>query len=308
MTTSQDHGFQKYQHVERFGTTEVEGIEYGECYIFPKLDGTNAQVWMDDMGIIRYGSRKRVLSLDDDNAGFMAWASQQGNITAFMEKHPDARLFGEWLVPHSLKTYREDAWRMFYVFDVAEPDEGERGHRYIPFDEYRPMLEEFGIQYVVPVCIIRNPSIEQLYEQLPQNTFLVKDGEGAGEGIVIKRYDYRNKYGRQTWAKIVTSEFKEKHVKAMGATVKLGPDMIEQDIAEHFITTALVEKEYAKIVNEEEGWSSRMIPRLLNTVYHAFITEEMWEVLKRHKNARIDFKRLQHFVFNTIKIRKPELF
>ena len=40
--------FEKYQHVERFGTSEVEGIELGRTYVFPKLDGTNASVWLED--------------------------------------------------------------------------------------------------------------------------------------------------------------------------------------------------------------------------------------------------------------------
>jgi len=31
--------FKKYQHVERFGTSEVEKIEFGTCYVFPKIDG-----------------------------------------------------------------------------------------------------------------------------------------------------------------------------------------------------------------------------------------------------------------------------
>ena len=36
--------FREYTHVERYGNDEVQGIEYGELYIFPKLDGTNASV------------------------------------------------------------------------------------------------------------------------------------------------------------------------------------------------------------------------------------------------------------------------
>jgi len=32
--------FRKYQHIERFGTDEVDGIEFGKCYIFYKIDGT----------------------------------------------------------------------------------------------------------------------------------------------------------------------------------------------------------------------------------------------------------------------------
>ena len=63
--------FRKYQHIERFGTTEVSQIEFGECFIFPKIDGTNASVWLDD-GEICAGSRQRQLSIEADNAGFYA--------------------------------------------------------------------------------------------------------------------------------------------------------------------------------------------------------------------------------------------
>ena len=38
--------FKKYQHVERLGTSEVQGIENGMCYVFPKIDGTNASCIM----------------------------------------------------------------------------------------------------------------------------------------------------------------------------------------------------------------------------------------------------------------------
>ena len=41
------HSFSKYQHVERLGTTETNGIEMGMCYIFPKIDGTNSQLWFN---------------------------------------------------------------------------------------------------------------------------------------------------------------------------------------------------------------------------------------------------------------------
>ena len=50
--------FVKYQHVERFGNLEVQNIELGQCYIFPKIDGTNASVWLED-GDVKAGSRTR---------------------------------------------------------------------------------------------------------------------------------------------------------------------------------------------------------------------------------------------------------
>lgn len=64
--------FIKYPHLERYGNEEVEGIEIGTTYVFPKLDGTNAQLWMDENGTVCGGSRNRVLSIHNDNAGFLS--------------------------------------------------------------------------------------------------------------------------------------------------------------------------------------------------------------------------------------------
>lgn len=294
--------FLKYQHIERFGTTEVEGIEFGTCYVFPKIDGTNASVWIDD-GEIQAGSRTRQLSAEKDNAGFYAWVKDQIHIKEFLTEYPDLRLFGEWLVPHSLKTYRDDAWRNLYIFDVMDKD-----GVYLSYDEYKPLMDKFSIEYIPPIATIRNSSYEQFIKQLEVNVFLIENGKGFGEGIVIKRYDYVNKYGRTTWAKIVTSEFKEKHSKAMGAPAKEGTKMIEEEIAQKYVTLALCEKVFAKIENEEHGWSSKYIPRLLNTIYYDLINEESWNFIKEYKNPSINFKTLLHFVMIEIKSKLTKVF
>jgi len=296
--------FKKYQHLERFGTPEVQNIELGECYIFPKIDGTNSSIWFEN-GQIHCGSRNRELSLENDNAGFMAWVLTQKKFLEFFTQNPTMILYGEWLVPHSLKTYRENAWRDFYVFDVMF-DMGNENCTYLHYSDYEPLISEYGISYIPPISIIKNASYEGLISNLEKNVFLIQDGKGVGEGIVIKRYDYKNKYGRTTWAKIVTSEFKEKHTKEMG-TPKSENKIVEQDLAEKFVTTALVEKEYAKICNEFE-WSSKLIPKLLNLVYYSLIKEDMWEILKDLKSKVIDFDRLKYFVFMEVRKKKSELF
>lgn len=79
-------------------------------------------------------------------------------------------------------------------------------------------------------------------------------------------------------------------------------------IVNKFVTDAFVEKEYAKIVNDNNGWSSRMIPQLLNKVYHELICEEMWNILKVFRNPAINFKALNNFVIARVKAIKPELF
>ena len=71
--------FEKYQHVERLGKSGVSNILDGICHIFPKIDGTNGQIWLED-GVVKAGSRRRELSLEHDNQGFCAWVLQQKNI------------------------------------------------------------------------------------------------------------------------------------------------------------------------------------------------------------------------------------
>lgn len=305
--------FKKYQHLERFGTSEVEMIEIGECYVFPKIDGTNASVWLHD-GEINAGSRTRHLTLEKDNAGFFAWVKQQENILAYLKENPTHRLFGEWLVPHSLKTYRETAWRKFYVFDVAidkQDDEilheGDSTLKYLHYNEYKPLLDKFGIDYIPPISIMKNGDYDSFIRELVKNDFLIEDGKGSGEGIVIKNYYYKNNYGRQTWAKIVTSEFKEKHRKEMGASEINVAKLVEEQIAEKYVTKALCEKIHAKIANEG-GWSSKKIPQLLNVVFYDLIKEDSWEFIKEFKNPTINFKTLQHFTFMKVKQNLPQIF
>jgi hypothetical protein len=290
--------FKKYQHIERLGTTETDGIEIGTAWVFPKIDGTNSSLWWNNG--IQAGSRNRHLTLDDDNAGFYEWALKQDNLKTFFTSHPALRLYGEWLVPHTLKTYEESAWRNFYVFDVRLDE------RYLPFEEYRDLLEPYNINVIPPICKVKNPTTDRLVNQLEKNGYLIKDGEGLGEGVVIKNYDYKNKHGRVIWAKIVRNDFKAKHWSNEPGEIKERKE-VEQEIADKYITTALVEKEFAKIKNED-GWSSKFIPRLLGIVYYSLVKEETWNFVKEFKNPRIDFRRLNTLSIQRIKELKPEIF
>lgn len=290
--------FLKYQHVERFGTVETNGIEFGMCYIFPKIDGTNSQLWWNNG--LQAGSRNRHLTLDNDNAGFYAWANTQTKFTEFFNKYPNLRLYGEWLVPHTLKTYQNSAWRNLYIFDVLD------GENYLKYEDYKILLDEFGIEYIPPICKIENPTEERLINQLEKNGYLIEDGKGTGEGIVIKNYDYKNKFGRVTWAKIVKNEFKTKHQKCDITEVK-EKKLVEEEIINKYLTESLIEKEYSKIENES-GWNSKMIPRLLNVVFYCLIKEESWNFIKEFKNPIIDYKRLHQLSIQKVKQTKPNLF
>ncbi|MCP4569143.1 MAG: RNA ligase family protein [FCB group bacterium] len=294
--------FRPYMHVERFGNDEVQGIELGECYVFPKLDGTNASVWWNLDGI-QAGSRKRHLSLDADNAGFYAWAKSSAELAAFFADNEGLRLYGEWLVPHTLKTYREDAWRKFYVFDVFDDMNGV----YLPYNVYSELCFVHELDIIPPLCIMRNATHDNLLIELKNNEYLIGQGKGSGEGIVIKNYDFLNKYRRVVWAKICTNEFKDKH-KRNEPTVKNMKALVESAICDGYVTQHLVDKVYAKIVNEQEGWNSKYIPRLLGTVFYDLVNEETWNIVKKHKNPTIDFKKLNTLSIMKVKELRPELF
>ncbi len=303
--------FKKYQHIERFGTIETEGIEFGTCYVFPKIDGTNGSLWLED-GVLHCGSRKRDLTSDFDNAKFFEITQSQDTYDGFFKVHSDLRLFGEWLVPHSLKTYRQDAWRKFYIFDVSRdlPEELPSGGKfeYLPYEEYQPLMEKHGLDYIPCIAKYENGNYEAFLKCLQGNNFLIEDGKGNGEGIIIKNYDYKNKYGRTTWAKIVTSEFQEKHSKEMGPAEKSARIAAEEHIISDFCTEALIRKVHANIVSESGGWSSKFIPKLLGVVYHDLVVEECWNFVKKFKNPMVNFKRLQQLSTQKIKDTMPELF
>jgi len=293
----------KYMHIERFGNTEVDGINEGLCYIFSKIDGTNGSIWLEN-NELKCASRNRDLSEYQDNAGFYKYVMEnKEKYLAFFNEFPTVILYGEWLVPHTLKTYRDNTWYKFYVFDVYNIEKDE----FINYEEYNLWCIEYYIDFIPALCKVNNPSLDTLHKVLDKNIFLIKDGCGYGEGICIKRYDFINKYKRVVWAKLVRNEFKDSMIK--NETPKLfGKDLIEEKIIDMFVTESLIDKTYAKIVNENDGWSSKNVPQLFSTVYYDLIKEEMWEILKKFKNPVIDFKLLNRLVVLKIKEIKKELF
>jgi hypothetical protein len=293
--------FRPYQHIEKFGTSEVRDIEKGHCWIFPKIDGTNSSVWLGDDGFVHCGSRNKEITIEDDNRGFAKYISECEDFRNFLTTYPNLRVYGKWLVPHTIKDYQEYAWRKFHVFDVYD----ESTEKYLSFLEYIPLFMYYkDIWILAPINDIENPSLETLHNLMEKNTYLMQDGS-IGEGIVIKNYDFVNKYGRTTWAKMVRAEFKENHTgKTQNPSQKenLGP---EEAIANKYITETLVRKEAAKLA---EDWDRKNIPRLLSTLFYCLVKEEMWEIVKDFKSPTINFKLLQSYVNIRIKKVAPELF
>ena len=305
--------FEKYQHVERYDKSCCAGLLEGECYIFPKLDGTNASAWYGseydglvgaNIKAVQGGSRKRELSLTSDNAGFLAYIKGSGRrkYERFFNDQEKVRLFGEWLVPHTIKGYREDAWRKFYIFDVI----GENGE-HVKYDDYAELLtKHYEIEVIPPLAVVKNPTPDRLVKLAKENTYLMEDGQ-IGEGIVIKNYDFVNRYGRVQWGKLVLNEFKDK-MNAGGIRKIQETKSAAENIVARYVTKSLVEKELAKLYLEDENMEKkRLIPNLFNNVYDDLMSE-MGNISREFKRPMIDFKQL--FYHMTVNIREflPEIF
>ena len=291
--------YESYQHIVRIGDDEVEGILDpfdGDTIITvqPKIDGTNATIWYDNE--VKTGSRRREVTIGSDNAGFAAAVSHSKEVNEFFSDpaHQGYRIYGEWLV-HNHVRYEKDAYAHLYVFDVID-----QFGNYVPPEEWDDLgLGLFCVPTIDQFDLKHEPDpMGRLTADMERSVYRTADG-GPGEGIVIKRYgDWRNKYGNVLWAKMVRDEYKASaHMSKRDSAVKHG---MEKTIADEFITKAYCEKELDKI-RASDGWNEKMIPRLLGSVWHEFVSEEMWHVLKRYKNPVIDFGTLQRAVYSRVK-------
>jgi len=293
--------YKSYQHIEKLGTSETEGILNGEVHLSYKIDGSNGCIYLKDNGELGFGSRKRDLSITEDNMGFMAsFITNKPLYSKFEEilkKNPNYIIYGEWLVPVTIKRYSKDAWKKFYVFDIYNTEDG----TYLSYETYKKILDEFNLLYIPEIAVLNNPTENYI------KTYLDKTGEfliteGLGEGIVIKNYDYINKYGRRTWAKILTEDFKKnkKASRDRNHIAKIEGD-VELLIVNSFLSPEHILKEKHKIEEKYGGWSSKNIFELLNRVYDEFLKDNFEIILKKYKDPTINFKKLRLYSNDLVK-------
>ena len=295
--------YKSYQHIEKLGNKEVEGILKGKCSIQPKIDGTNGVVWLGDDGIIHAGSRRRDLTLDNDNAGFYNTVIKDDNIRKYLLDHKDHYLYGEWLVPHTIRYYHPESWKHFYVFDIFSYDRG-----YIPYDEYSKELDKYGINYIPEIISIDNPTMEDLTKYLKETKYLIPEDK-MSEGIIIKNYEYRNQYGRCTYAKIVAEEFFNTKSLLRMKNHEAKDKTSEKDIVTTMLSEPLIRKEFAKIkLAYPDTRRQELIGRTLNTIFHVFIHEELLDYIEK-KKPLINFYYLKKECDERIKeVLRSELF
>lgn len=268
--------FRKYDKIHRFGKEEVDGILEGTCHIQEKIDGANTSAWIDENGIIQCGSRNRHL-IDDDFNGFVSYVRNHPGIYEYLACNPNSRLYGEWLVKHTLQ-YKETYYRKFYLFDIYD------GSCFLEPADIIYVSECYKIERVPFIGVLENPTMDQLKEFVGKSTF----GD-RGEGVVIKNMNFVNKFGDPCYAKLVSDSFKEKNLLAFNDNDKHSDNYNEMYFVNKYMTLGRVKKVIDKIHPEiNERLDMQHIPRVCNSAYHDMLTEEIWEASKKIQSIKFN--------------------
>mgnify|MGYP001577881111 FL=1 len=286
--------FKAYDKVERWDhTEEVDGLLNGTCYIQEKIDGANSSSWLENnfiyvakrscpiaSGPLEYDSNYEII---DVFKGLSLHILKHQGIRSFFKAYPHLRLYHEWLIKHTI-SYDLRVMNIAYVFDVFD----DWGYRWLEPEEWMPLMQEFHIAYIPLLEKVENPTFDQLKEYLKKGS-LFRDGEM--EGIVIKNYNFVNKWGHQVFMKMVNKEFQEVNKIVFGRSSR--KEAIEHQIITTYITEARVEKVLNKIKDEGKELRAEILSEVLGRVYHDLITEESWNIVgKRFKGAIINFREL----------------
>lgn len=264
-----------YPKVVRLGKVETDGILDGVCYIQHKLDGANASVWVDD-GKLVCGSRNHIVP--SGFRGLVDYINQHEGVKELLTDYPHYRLFGEWLVPHTIP-YSTEMLNEFYLFDVLDEVTGDWVNP-VDVDNLASIYKINHIQ----LYEIRNPTIKKLNEFLKSER--LKMG-GKLEGFVIKNPKFINKFGHYINAKLVADEF----IEASNGKLKHSNIGYEDMFADKYVTEARV----VKAINSRENAISHddsFIKEMIGKVYHDIVQEEIWEMQKKAPtiNFRLLFK------------------
>jgi ATP-dependent RNA circularization protein (DNA/RNA ligase family) len=260
---------------------------------------------------------------DEDLDGLVDYVKSNKAIIDMVTNNPNYIFYCEYLVKHTI-VYPIESQKQLYFYDIFHIDSAQ----YLPYEALEILGNTYKINYVKPLARLECPSVEDCKKYMNINTY---NGSPQQEGIVIKNFEFRNKWGRCAYAKIVNEQFKELNISIFSKRSKCcdysveekegkftcqkcgkeceyttkeqeRKEPIENKIALKYCTQARVEKIINKIIDqsymyqalEERKTSEKDIPQLLGMVFNDVVTEEIWDIIKSFKNPTINFKILNN--------------
>lgn len=258
----------KFTKVIRLGHRETVGyLKQGDYIaVYEKLDGANGSIKRGETSPLAF-SRNNPLDITNTLRGFYNYAQLFDNAKLTQ----GYVYFGEWLVPHKVD-YGEHGGN-FYLFDIWDETKGE----YLSHVDV--IAEAARIGFTLAPLIYAGPyrSYEHL-QSLVGRSYYANDAT-AGEGIVVKNYNYADKHGTQMLVKMVSEGFRE--VVKQKAPRDPNAFSAEQQFVRETVTEARVEKALYKLIDEGKAPANpsvtdmgTILKALGSTIVHDIIEEE----------------------------------
>jgi len=285
--------FHKYTKIKTLGDPENEGILTipGKVVTQEKVDGANFAFFVED-SVLHFCSHNQNLTDSEqiEKTGIPKnWKAIEPVLNIWKETlekfNEDLYYYCESCQKHTISY---DDIPGCIGFDILNLYDGE-------FLDWKLAEIEFkclGLPFIHIYEEKESTEITVDYLKSLYQTSAYRDG--TAEGVVIKRYDVKSKYGKPLFAKIVDDDFKEKNREVFGGGDPIHRKTNETEMAEIYATSGRIEKIIHKL--HDQGFEIRMelMKYLFKVVVKDILEEEIVEIYENYKS--VDFKALESLV------------
>lgn len=235
----------KYIDVIRYGKRGTQEVLSKDDYITitEKIDCANASFTYDADNEIGVGCYSRNTEVNKDNTlrGFYGWVTEK--IVPIKDNlNPNYRYYGEFGCSHKVQ-YKPEVYGQFHMFSIWDDELQE----YLSDDIVKSEAVRLGLQTVPYFYEGEFISYEHLMSFVGKSDLTIEPN--TGEGIVVKNVNYKDRYDKQVFVKLVSEKFAEiQKQKAPKDPNKKNP---LRDLTMSVLTEARVEKMLYKLVDED---------------------------------------------------------
>lgn len=259
------------------------GFRQGDKIVIQeKIDGANACVRYDEEnGRLACFSRNRELSADNTLRGF--WNIVQKLDVKPFKEHPSWYVFGEMLVPHTIKYFHE-RYNKWYVYDIYDIEK----EKWLPQEIVADFCKRAGLEYVHTYYEGEFISWEHIKSFL-HNPLYGNEQEGVAIKNQTTMNNPRGKY--PAYLKLVNARFREiqksNHVQKIKDPQKLEEKERAQNIADMIVTKPRVEKMLHKLV-DEDVLPSTITPKDMGLIARELPKRIYADCIKEHNGLVIE--------------------
>lgn len=288
--------FKKYPDIERLGSEDNKDIlafETDTIVVEEKVDGGNFSMWIEENGLICFGSRNRNLTAENDKKTFEGYQTWLREHLLNLEKqgillNQDYYYYLEVMQKHTISYTKAPK---FIGIDIRMKHmANQEGFGFFLGRDTRE--QEFTRLKIENVPLVWRGTVKEI-KKMDINQMITKSAyyEGKAEGVVLKNYVRKHPHeNHQLYAKIVTDEFKENNKAVFGGLKQKNSDTSK--IIEQYCTEARIKKAVLKFVNEEGlPLDRKLMAKVPTHVTKDILKEEFKEIYDNY--SFVDFKEMK---------------